>query len=111
MNVLVAHNFYQQAGGEDAVFTDEVKLLRAHGHAVETFTVHNDAVDGMGKFALARKTIWNRDSYDALRAAVKKHAADVVHFHNTFPLVSPAGYAAAHDEGAAVEMSRWFPAS
>jgi len=102
MNVLVVHNFYQQAGGEDQVFADETKLLRDRGHAVEQFTVHNDAVDSMGRIKLARKTIWNRESYRALRDAVRRHRAEVVHFHNTFPLISPAGYKAARDEGAAV---------
>ena len=54
MNVLLVHNFYQQAGGEDQVFADETKLLRDRGHAVEQFTVHNDAVDSMGRIALAQ---------------------------------------------------------
>ena len=28
MNILVVHNFYQQPGGEDQVFADEVSMLR-----------------------------------------------------------------------------------
>jgi glycosyltransferase involved in cell wall biosynthesis len=102
MNVLLVHNFYQQPGGEDAVFADEAKMLRDRGHDVKLFTVHNDAVDRMGKLELARRTIWNRAAYDALRDAAAAHRADVVHFHNTLPLISPAGYRAAHDAGAAV---------
>jgi glycosyltransferase involved in cell wall biosynthesis len=102
MNVLLVHNFYQQPGGEDAVFADEAKMLRNRGHDVRQFTVHNDAVAGMGKLELARRTIWNRAAYDALRDAAAAHRADVVHFHNTLPLISPAGYRAAHDAGAAV---------
>jgi glycosyltransferase involved in cell wall biosynthesis len=102
MNILLVHNYYQQAGGEDQVFADETRLLREHGHAVEQFTVHNDAVDGIGKLTLARKTIWNKGAYQSLREAARKHRAMVVHFHNTFPLISPAGYQAARDEGAAV---------
>ena len=102
MNVLLVHNFYQQPGGEDAVFADEATLLRARGHDVRQFTVHNDAVAAMGRLELARRTIWNRAAYDALRDAAAAHRADVVHFHNTLPLISPAGYRAAHDAGAAV---------
>ena len=102
MNVLIVHNFYQQPGGEDQVFADETKLLRDRGHDVKQFTVHNSAVEGMGKLELARRTIWNRSAYDELRAAVRSHRAEVVHFHNTLPLISPAGYRAAHDAGAAV---------
>ena len=31
MKVLLLHNRYQQAGGEDMVVASEAKLLRAHG--------------------------------------------------------------------------------
>jgi glycosyltransferase involved in cell wall biosynthesis len=102
MKILLVHNFYQQAGGEDQVFADELKMLRDRGHDVKPFTVHNDAVEGMGRLELARNTIWNRQSYDALLEATRSHRAEVVHFHNTFPLISPSGYRAAHDAGAAV---------
>jgi glycosyltransferase involved in cell wall biosynthesis len=102
MNVLVVHNFYQQPGGEDAVFNDEVRLLQSRGHEVQTYTVHNDAVAQLGKLALARKTLWNKDSYRAIYDTARQMRADVVHFHNTLPLVSPAGYKAARDAGAGV---------
>ena len=102
MNILLVHNYYQQPGGEDQVFADETRLLRDRGHAVRQHTVHNDAVGAMGRVELLGKTIWNRAAYDELRAVARQHRADVVHFHNTFPLVSPAGYRAAHDAGAAV---------
>jgi glycosyltransferase involved in cell wall biosynthesis len=102
VNVLACHNFYQRPGGEDQVFADEVALLRAAGHNVETFTVHNDAVAGQGKLALAVNTIWNRSISKEIGGLVRKHRAQVVHFHNTFPLISPAAYYAARSAGAAV---------
>lgn len=102
MNLVVAHNFYQQAGGEDGVFAAEVDLLRRFGHTVTPFTLRNDAVDQMGKLKALAATVWNRESYRALRAVVRDARASVVHFHNTFPLISPAAYKAARDEGAAV---------
>ncbi len=102
MNVLLAHNFYQQPGGEDQVFADEGRLLEQHGHVVGRFTMDNDAVDTMGKLTVARKTVWNEQARQSLRKAIREIGAQVVHFHNTFPLISPAGYYAAHDEGAAV---------
>jgi glycosyltransferase involved in cell wall biosynthesis len=102
LRVLVVHNFYQQPGGEDQVFKDEVALLRNRGHDVETFTVHNDEVEQLGKLALARKTIWNRDAYQRVAEAVERHRPGVVHFHNTFPLISPAAYYAAKEGGARV---------
>jgi glycosyltransferase involved in cell wall biosynthesis len=102
MNVLIVHNFYQQPGGEDQVFADEAALLEKHGHTVGRFTMDNDAIDGMGRLEVARKTIWNSAAKQNLREAIRQIRAEVVHFHNTFPLISPAGYYAAHEEGAAV---------
>ena len=102
MKIVVAHNFYQQAGGEDQVYRAEVELLREFGHAVVPFEVHNDAVAGMGRARLAAATIWNRGTAAELTAVIRREGADVVHFHNTFPLISPAAYYAARRAGAAV---------
>src|ERR1022692_3000424 len=102
MNVLLVHNFYQQPGGEDQTFADEGSLLEKHGHSVGRFTMHNDEVNAMGKLTAARKTVWNGQARQSLRRAIRETGARVVHFHNTFPLISPAAYYAAHDEGAAV---------
>jgi len=102
VNILLAHNFYQQPGGEDQVFADETRLLETRGHRVVQFTVHNDAVAKMGALSLAAKTIWNRRTHDQLRAVVQGHRIDVVHFQNTFPLISPSAYSAADRGGAAV---------
>jgi glycosyltransferase involved in cell wall biosynthesis len=102
VRVLVCHNFYQQPGGEDGVFADETALLESHGHDVTRFTVHNDAVAGTGKLALFGKTVWNRDLARQIADLVRRNRAEVVHFHNTFPLISPAAYYAARKAGAAV---------
>jgi glycosyltransferase involved in cell wall biosynthesis len=102
LRILVAHNFYQQPGGEDEVFASEVAMLQRFGHEVRKFEADNDAIDSMGKLAAFKATIWNKNSYQAVRQAVREHRAQIVHFHNTFPLISPAAYHAARDEGAAV---------
>src|SRR6185295_17621667 len=102
MRILVCHNFYTQPGGEDEVFAAEVALLRRFGHDVSTFELSNDALETMSKSALVATTVWNGQSHKAMRAAVRKSGAEVVHFHNTFPRISPAAYYAARAEGAAV---------
>ena len=38
MKILLCHNYYQEPGGEDQVFADEVGLLRSHGHEVVQYT-------------------------------------------------------------------------
>jgi glycosyltransferase involved in cell wall biosynthesis len=102
VKVVVVHNFYQQPGGEDQVFADETALLESHGHAVIRHTLHNDAIDGMSKLTVAGKTIWNSAARAQLRDLVNRERPRVVHFHNTFPLFSPAVYSAARSAGAAV---------
>ena len=66
------------------------------------FSLHNDAVGKMGPLSAARNTIWSTDSHNAIRDQVRHFRPDVVHFHNTFPLMSPAVYYAARREGVAV---------
>src|SRR5574340_462892 len=87
--VLVAHNAYQHRGGEDSVVEAEIALLRAHGHEVETFFRSNDEVAAMPSLALARQTLWSgRTSHD-LADRIRCFRPDVIHAHNTFPLISP----------------------
>jgi len=99
MNILLVHNFYQQPGGEDVVFDEEARLLGAHGHRVARFTRHNDAIRTMGGPAMAAATFWNRRVASELREAIRDGRPDVVHVHNTFPLVSPAALRVAASEG------------
>lgn len=102
MKVLLCHNYYQQAGGEDGVFAAEASLLESHGHQVVRYERHNDEIKSMGQLAVARATIWNKSTYAALGEVIANEKPDVAHFHNTFPLISPAGYAAANDAGVPV---------
>lgn len=100
--MLTIHNHYQQPGGEDQVFAAEGDLLEAHGHRVVRYALHNDLVAGMGRPELARSTIWNGAVYRELRALIRRERPQVAHFHNTFPLISPAAYYAARAEGVPV---------
>ncbi len=104
--VLVVHNRYQQPGGEDMTFAAEADLLTAHGHAVEQLVFDNDAIvsrrSALDSARLASTTVWSRQGYTAVRDAIRTFRPDVVHFHNTFPLISPAGYYAARTEGVPV---------
>jgi len=102
VKILLAHNFYQQPGGEDEVFRTERDLLISLGHDVSEFVIHNQVIDSMPKLDVARATIWNKRLTHDLRAAIASSRANIVHFHNTFPLISPAAYSAAHADGAAV---------
>jgi glycosyltransferase involved in cell wall biosynthesis len=102
MKVLQIHNFYQQPGGEDAVYAAEFDLLKANGHDVRQYAVDNDAISGMRGIQVAWRTIWNQKSYREIRQRIRQQLPDVIHAHNTFPLISPAVYYAAEAEGVPV---------
>jgi len=105
MKVLLCHNYYQQPGGEDQVFADESQLLRESGHDVLEFTKHNDDIESMSRTQVAMQTIWNRQSHSELSEVLRRERPQIVHFTNTFPLISPAAYYAARSEGAKVVQS------
>ena len=92
MRVLVVHNAYQHKGGEDTVMEAEVALLRSRGHEVELFTRHNDAIATMPKLAAAANTVWSASVAAEFECTLGAFRPDVVHVHNTFPLISPAIY-------------------
>lgn len=106
MHVLMVHNRYQQPGGEDAVFAAEIALLRAHGHRVTPLLFDNREIPArrspLGAARLAVGTVWSQAGAARVREAIRADRPDVVHFHNTFPLVSPAAYHAARAEGVPV---------
>jgi len=102
MRILLAHNFYQQTGGEDYVFYSEAALLEQHGHSPLRYVLHNNAIHTMAYLTVAGKALWNSQAHRELAELVRNQSIDVVHFHNTFPLISPAAYSAVRKQGAAV---------
>lgn len=102
MNILVVHNRYREAGGEDRVVEKESALLARHGHTVVHYTADNDTIAQVNPIALAGMTVWNHRSYKDIRALLVREAIDMVHVHNTLPLVSPSVYYAAAAEGVPV---------
>jgi glycosyltransferase involved in cell wall biosynthesis len=108
MKLLLAHNRYRQSGGEDEVFRRESELLRAAGHEVLEYTAHNSEIAEEGilsKAGLAARTLWAWDSVARLRALLRRERPCLAHFHNTFPLISPAAYYACQKEGIPVVQS------
>lgn len=95
LRILVAHNRYRQRGGEDAVVDAEIALLRRHGHQVQSFERDNRDIDTIGAPRLALGTLWSDDTAHRCRAALTDFRPDVIHVHNTFPLISPSIYWAA----------------
>lgn len=107
MKILQVHNLYRAAtpSGENAVFDSERALLEAAGHQVEQYTRSNDEVHDAPVATLLSASLFASHNPWSV-AAFRRHATafrpDVVHVHNTFPLLSPAILSAARDGGAAV---------
>lgn len=70
----------------------EVALLRNRGHEVELFTRNNDAIASMFKIAAAADTVWSFKVAAEFEMTIRSFQPDLVHVHNTFPLISPAIY-------------------
>ena len=87
----MVHNFYQIGGGEHTVFKNEVELLRDNGHEVIEYTRSNDELksDKWKLLFLPFTTVWSLRTYIEIRKLIKNEQIDVVHCHNTFPLISP----------------------
>lgn len=105
MKILLVHNKYQQPGGEDEVFSREAALLRSKGHRVGEFVRRNSDIQERGLFTsaqLAIRTIWSGETVRDLTKALACENPDVVHLHNTFPLISPSAYYACRECGVPV---------
>jgi glycosyltransferase involved in cell wall biosynthesis len=91
LRVLLVHNRYQQAGGEDSVFASEVALLRGAGHDVRTLEVSNDGLVGpVAQLGAAFRVVSNPDARRLVVAEIARARPDVMHVHNFFPRLSPA---------------------
>lgn len=108
MKILLSHNRYQQPGGEDAVVRRERALLIAGGNTVVEYSRDNDEIRHYGRFSkatLGARTVWAWDTYSQLRSLFRREKFDLAHFHNTFPLISPAAYYACRHSGVPVVQS------
>jgi glycosyltransferase involved in cell wall biosynthesis len=103
VRVLIVHNSYEFAGGEDEAVEADHMLLAAHGHETMRFTrSFADIVNrgwSTGDPRIAAEAMWSRGSYDELRDLARRWRPDVAHFHNIFPLISPSAYSACRREG------------
>lgn len=90
--ILIVHNRYLQYGGEDSVVASEMELLKSHGHEVRIYTRDNQEVAGMSKPGLFVNSIWSRKTQDELRQLISEFCPDIIHVHNTLPLISPVVY-------------------
>lgn len=93
--VLLVHNYYQIPGGEDTVVNNEKRLLEENGHKVFLYTRHNAELKEMGLFdkvMLIFSSVYNLRTVWDIKKIIKEKKIDIVHVHNTLPLISPSVY-------------------
>lgn len=95
MKILIVHNKYRRRGGEDVVAEAEAAMLRRNGHEVESYIRRNDTIDEMVPSSLLQQTFWSSQTVKDLEGYVRDFMPDILHVHNTFPLVSPSLFWAA----------------
>ncbi len=103
MKILIVHNYYQLPGGEDDVVANEKALLTSHGHDVRLLARRNDDIQSTtDKIRVAWQATYSEDGRARMAAELRDFRPDVVHVHNTFPLLSPSVYDACAEAGVPV---------
>jgi glycosyltransferase involved in cell wall biosynthesis len=99
MKIALVHNFYPgSGGGEESVLWSEKDMLEKNGHTVVLFT--RQLRDGAWFHFIhsALCLIWNPFMYRKMRKFLRDEEPEIVHCHNTFPLLSPSIYWACNRE-------------
>jgi len=93
MRILILHNHYQHAGGEDVAVASESDLLATYGHLVGVYTVSNETVRTARAIASAAwRAPYSTASRQQVAAEIQRFRPEVVHVHNFFPLLTPSIY-------------------
>jgi glycosyltransferase involved in cell wall biosynthesis len=103
LRILQVHNKYRPGwGGEETVVALEAELLRSNGHEVDqvfAWTKELDVASALRLFAAGFGTVWSFRGYSMMKKAIARFSPDIVHVHNTFPLLSPSVFWAADRAG------------
>jgi glycosyltransferase involved in cell wall biosynthesis len=95
--ILILHNRYRAAGGEERAVSDLAGLLARRGHEVE---VLERSSQGLGRSRAAAGLLAGGLAPDEVASAVRRHRARVVHAHNIHPSFGWRALAAAREAGA-----------
>jgi glycosyltransferase involved in cell wall biosynthesis len=105
MRVLIAHGLYRHPGGEERHVELLTGGLRAAGVDVGLF-LRGPAKDGVrSRLLLAAGLAYRPSAGRALAGELHERPADVVHFHNLMPHLTPAAVCAAKRSGASVVLT------
>jgi glycosyltransferase involved in cell wall biosynthesis len=95
VRIVLVHNAYQHPGGEDIVFEQEQRLLERAGNEVIVYRRSNQEIQTLAlleRFALLKRSIWSDITERDFTQLLARVNPDLVHVHNTFPMISPSIY-------------------
>jgi glycosyltransferase involved in cell wall biosynthesis len=95
MRIVIVHNRYRSAqpSGENVVVDQETGLLRMAGHQVVPYERASDEISGsslLQRASIPGRVVWSPEDRTRLERVLREVRPDVVHVHNTFPLISPS---------------------
>ncbi len=107
LRIVVVHNYYGSSApsGENNFVDSEIGMLRRAGHDVHMYSRQSDEIreDGWrGLFHGGLTVTWNALEVHRIRKFLRARKPDIVHVHNTFPLISPAIFWAIQEYAASV---------
>src|SRR5277367_1067303 len=97
MKIVMVHNTYREAGGEDVVFDSEKCLLERTGHTVIPYVRSNMELHDasfLDRIGTASRMVWSSKTRREFAALLEAERPDIVHVHNTFMVISPSIYSA-----------------
>ena len=102
MKILIVHNRYRPTApsGEDVVVDQESSALLERGHEVVLFQRRSEEISDwspLRRATLPARVLWSRDSRQGITKSLAQFRPDLVHIHNTFPLVTPSVLYACRD--------------
>lgn len=96
MKILLVHNRYQMAGGEDAVVEAERCMLENHGHEVALLEADNAEISGaLKQIRSGFSAVYSPTGKSRVASELTRFSPTIMHVHNFFPLFSPSIYYAA----------------
>jgi glycosyltransferase involved in cell wall biosynthesis len=110
MRILIVHNRYRPTApsGENTVVDQESAALSSHGQDVALFQRHTQDIATwslLRRATLPARVLWSGNSRRAIAESLAQFAPDVVHVHNTFPLVTPSVLYACRDASVPVVVT------
>lgn len=119
MNLLLINKFFWRKGGSEAVYFEEMDLLRKHGHKIIPFSMkdkrnlsseyadffvsnvnfENETVGLLQKLTTAGRIIYSVEAKKKITQLLQKNSVDIAHFHIFQHQISPSVFKPLQNKG------------